>query len=594
MISKYKKQIKIVVILCVIAVILEGLLFGYKLVINKAFEKLHLVGNTTIEIGIDQIGIDETKDKDYTYLTVDKPIKEVNNISLKLKQKNQDVYIRVVGMMDKLMQKTDENHDTFRAYLTKPTNFEKIEIAYAKTQIDKENIEKIIINDNVDYVAKAEISMGEFFILLSILLVGYIIIEFYQWMTKKEQKIEIEKLFLILSLLMGTILTFISAPLAKYDEHAHFWRTYEIAIGNIVSDIRNEMPISVAMMAMGENKQTNVPEINYQTTKEKFNYDLNPEEKMPLPVGATAGNSPFSYLPPLVGTFLGNLLKLKPIITIYLGRLCNVVAYSLLLYFAIKLMPKNKWKQIIAIIGLFPMCLNLASSYSPDTTIISVAIFMLSYTMHLKFGERNIKWKDPVILGIATFILAICKIVYFPMLLLFFLLPKEKFKNTKTRILYLAIMIGVFVGAMGLWNLIPKGSAEITIRGSATEQFFYAISDPMRTAEALTNTILTQAQHFNKRRRLLLIANGRRMEYPYNLFINPFCLNGYCHFTKRRRQNRIRKERQNNIRSNFTIRNGADIYWILRFLDKSSLWNSRRNSRKIFSTDIATNSAFGF
>jgi len=220
--------------------ILEGILFGYKLVINKAFEKLHLVGNTTIEIGIDQIGIDETKDKDYTYLTVDKPIKEVNNISLKLKQKNQDVYIRVVGMMDKLMQKTDENHDTFRAYLTKPTNFEKIEIAYAKTQIDKENIEKIIINDNVDYVAKAEISMGEFFILLSILLVGYIIIEFYQWMTKKEQKIEIEKLFLILSLLMGTILTFISAPLAKYDEHAHFWRTYEIAIGNIVSDIRNE------------------------------------------------------------------------------------------------------------------------------------------------------------------------------------------------------------------------------------------------------------------------------------------------------------------------------------------------------------------
>lgn len=489
--SKWKTNLKVPVILFIICIILELLLFGYKIVIHKGFEKLHLIGNTPIEIGKEEIQIDATSDASYNYLIIKKEIKDVYNVSLKLKEKNVDMYIRIVGNMDKLMQKSNKEENNFKSYFNKPVDFNELQIAYPKTQMELDNIDKIIINSNVDYVPQAKISITEFAILFGISIGIYMIIKVYQWIAKTNRKLKLEHAFLMVSLVMGIILTFISAPLAEYDEHAHFWRTYEIASGNIISKMTNEFPTSVARMIIDENKNYHIKDINYQSTLEKFKNDLNPEDKTQLAVGATSGNSPFSYLPPLVGTFIGILLKIKPVIIIYLGRLCNVIAYSILMYFSIKLMPKKKWKQIIAIIGLFPMSINLAASYSPDTTIISVAIFMLSYIMHLKFGERKVKWKDSVVLGVCAFLLVICKIVYFPMLLLFFLIPKEKFSNQKMRILAFTVMIGIFLVGNGIWKLMPKGSGEVAIRASATEQLYYTISDPMRTLGVLANTLMT-------------------------------------------------------------------------------------------------------
>lgn len=486
-----KKYIKIPILLFIICILLELLLFGYKVVINKGFQALHLIGNTPIEIGKEQIQIDTTSDPDYNYLIVNQEIKEVYNVTLQLKEKNVDSYVRIVGNMDQLMQKSNQEEDNFKAYFNKAVEFKELQIAYPKTQIEENNIDKIIINSNVDYVPQAKISITEFAILFGIAIGIYMLVIGYQCLAKTNRKLKLENVFLMVSLLMGVILTFVSAPLAKYDEHAHFWRTYEIANGNLVSEITNEFPTSVARMIIDENKKYHINDINYQSTLEKFENDLNPEDKTALAVGATAGNSPFSYLPPLVGTFIGMVLKLKPVIIVYMGRLCNVIAYSILMYFSIKLMPKKKWKQIIAIIGLFPMSLNLAASYSPDTTIISVAIFMFAYVMHLKFGERKVQWKDPIILGISAFIIVICKIVYFPMLLLFFLIPKEKFANQKMRILAFVVMIGVFLAGNGIWKLVPQGSGEVAIRASATEQLYYTVSDPMRTLGIMANTVIT-------------------------------------------------------------------------------------------------------
>ncbi len=489
--EKAKKYIKIPILLFIVCMLLEVLLFGYKIVINKGYQSLHLIGNTPIEIKKEEIKIDTNLDANYNYLIVDKEIKEVYNISLNLKEKNQDIYIRVVENMDKLMQKSNREENTFKAYFNTATNFEGIKIAYPKNQIKEENIEKIVINSNLDYVDKAQISITEFVIFFGIAMGIYILIEICKWIAKTKHTIKLETTFLIISLLMGTIFTFISAPLAKYDEHAHFWRSYEIANGNLISNMTNEFPKSVAKMIIDENKVYHINDINYASTEEKFQNDLNKEEKAPLAVGATSGNSPISYLPTLVGTFIGILFNLKPVIIVYLGRLGNVIAYSMLMYFSIKIMPKNKWKKIIALIGIFPMCINLAASYSPDTTIISVAIFMLSYTMHLKFGERKLQGKDPVILGICTFILTICKIVYFPMLLLFFLLPKEKFEKTNKRWLFFAIMLGITIVGNGLWKVLPKGSGEVALRASSTEQLYYTLASPTRTLGVIGNTIIT-------------------------------------------------------------------------------------------------------
>lgn len=489
--KQWKKQLKIPILLLVLCVVLEIILFGYKIVLHKGFKALHLVENMPIEIAKEEIKIDDTSSTEYTYINVKKSIKEVYNVTLKLKEKNQDTYIRIVGNIDKLMEKSNKEQNSFKAYFNKPMNFEEIQIAYPKTQIAEENIEKIVINENVDYLPEAKIDLKELAIIIGSVMGIYLVVQIYIGLAKGDRTVKWEKAFLSISLIMGILMSIVTAPLAKYDEHAHFWRTYEIADGNLISDIRNEFPKSVEKMIIDEEGIYHIKDINYDSTREKFQYKLEPEEKVPLAVGATAGNSPLSYLPPLISTFIGIQLELKPIIMVYLGRICNVIAYSLLIYFSIRLMPKKKWKQMIGVIGLFPMCINLAASYSPDTTIIAVAIFMLSYVLHLKFGERQVNVKDGIILGLSTVVLMMCKIVYAPMILLFFLLPKNKFKNKKIRNIIFAFMIAIVILGNGIWKLVPRGAGATGVSTSATEQLYYTVADPMRTLGTFVNTIIT-------------------------------------------------------------------------------------------------------
>lgn len=489
--EKCKKYLKIPLILLGVCLLLELLLFGYKVVINKGFDALHLTGNTKIEISKEEIKIDENSDKNYNYLIVNKNFDSVYNVSLKLKKENEDMYIRVVGNVDQVMQKSNKEQDTFKAYFGKNgVTLKEIQIAYPKGQIDIENIDSIVINDNLDYVAEPSFSIKEFGILFGIAIAIYIFIKIIQYIHNTNIKLKVEYVFLIIALLFGSILTFVSAPLAKYDEHAHFWRTYEIASGHIISNMSNELPTSVSRMIIDENGQFHINDIDYKSTQEKLEMDLNPEDTTPLAVGATASNSPLSYIPQLIGTIIGKMLNLNPVIIVYLGRLANLIAFTALIYISIKLMPKKKWKQLIAIIGIFPMTLNIAASYSPDATIIAVAIFMLSYVLHIKYEREKVGIKEGIVLGITSMILAICKIVYFPMLLLFFLIPKEKFANKKARILSFTVMLIILIGGNLLWKSLPQNPGEIAIRTSGTEQLYYAMSNPMRDLGILSKTLI--------------------------------------------------------------------------------------------------------
>ena len=69
------------------------------------------------------------------------------------------------------------------------------------------------------------------------------------------------------------------------------------------------------------------------------------------------------------------------------------------------------------------MSLNLAATVSPDTIIISFTILAISYALHLKFEKEKINIIDIVLFSILCMIPTVCKIVYFPLLLLFFILP---------------------------------------------------------------------------------------------------------------------------------------------------------------------------
>ncbi|WP_330945596.1 DUF2142 domain-containing protein, partial [Streptococcus anginosus] len=75
---------------------------------------------------------------------------------------------------------------------------------------------------------------------------------------------------------------------------------------------------------------------------------------------ATNASSFIPYLPQVFGLTIAKILGSSVLSSIILGRLCNLLAYALLIRLAIK---KAKGKELLfASLGMLPMSVYLASS----------------------------------------------------------------------------------------------------------------------------------------------------------------------------------------------------------------------------------------
>lgn len=493
-----KNRIKVIskqlVIALIISLIIELGIMLYNVVINKIYTKFNFIGNNSIEISKQDLNI-EIENNETNIKVKNISNTKIYNIALILNKENKDVYMRVIMNNDaKFMPKENAKATKFKVYYLKGIETNEFSINYGEGTIEPDSIEKIVINDNLDYMPKIEFSVIQFLIIFIILEIIFIISLLYKMSETKNIKIKKEILFLYMALFIGIIFVFINVPQIRYDEHAHFWRAYEIARGNIISRTTNELPNSVIELFKRNDGTYPNKEFNYETLKEKISEPLNEENKIAFPVGATGSLTPISYIPQVIGILIGRVLNFSPMVILWLARMANLLCYIALVFLAIKIMPFEKWKWIIMIIALFPMTMNLAATVSPDTIIISTTLLAISYVFYLKNVVKKITMKNMIILGILFMIPIVCKIVYFPLCLLVFILPKDKFENKlKRNLYYILTALIIFVTYFALNKLVAKGDYAIAIRTNMTEQILFTISDLSRDFVTAINTFYSES-----------------------------------------------------------------------------------------------------
>lgn len=484
-----KNIFKVILIILIVSIALEGTIVLYNFVISKLYKKFHFIENQSIEI--EKSNLEITNDESSYYLNVRGIEQKIYNISLVMNDKNQDVYMRVIINNDaKFIPKENANATKFKVYFMSGIESNEFSITFPKTQIDLDNIQKIVINDNIDYMPTIKFSIIKTAIIFGCLLFVYAVIKIYKISNERDIKIKKEFIFFALSLVIGIILVFISAPQVRYDEHAHFWRAYEISCGNIISRTTNELPTSVIDLFRRDDGSYPNREFNYKTISQKTKDNLNADDVQIFPVGATGSLTPISYIPQVFGVIVGKVLRASPIVILWMGRLANLLMYIILVFLAIKIIPTEKWKSVIMIIALFPMSLNLATTLSPDTTILGVTLLAIAYVLYLKFNVKTIKLKHIFLLSILFMVPTVCKIVYFPLFLLFFILPKEKFTTKTNRLISFLGMLGiVFIPYLILNKLVSFGDYAIAIRTNMTEQILFAASSLSGLVKTGINTV---------------------------------------------------------------------------------------------------------
>lgn len=291
---------------------------------------------------------------------------------------------------------------------------------------------------------------------------------------------KIENIFLMVAPLTCIFFLVTMPTFKNHDEYYHWLKAYEVSQGTLMTP--QEDGVQGSMMPEGVSKvfPTDWTTLDYQTMKELLGVKLNEDNKGILNPETAAVYSFVQYIPQATGIALARLVTDNVYLITYGGRIVNMIFALLVLYFAIKLMPFGK--KLLLIPAMIPIVIEGFTSLSPDAMTISVAFFYIAYILHLAFGDKEqLGIKEKAILLISSIVIALCKIVYIPLVGLILIIPKEKFKNqgNKNKILNFCVIAGIAVIINLIWLAISSRYLSTFREGDSKIQVLLALQNPI-------------------------------------------------------------------------------------------------------------------
>lgn len=335
-----------------------------------------------------------------------------------------------------------------------------------------------ILGDSISHKGQVYIAI----IVISVIFFGISLL-----ILKKKNITEV-KAFLYTVPILYVIVCLVLPMSRAHDELYHWFRSYDIVQGNLLTEVNENnnavgtFPINVRFLFRDKKSWE---QIKYGDVIDSLSMELDGDEAK-IDLSTVAVYSPTQYIPQVIGIGVGKLLSNVPMIMAYLGRLFNMIFSIVLLYFAIKITPIGK--KIFLSLSYFPILMEGMTSFSPDAMTISVAFLFIAYVFKIAFGENKVKIRDYVIIGILGVILSLCKIVYLPMILLIFMIPKERFSSKKEKWI---LLIGIFVLCVVVnlvWLNIASKYLFAYKEGETKEQVKYVLTEPVQYIKTLVYT----------------------------------------------------------------------------------------------------------
>ena len=165
-----------------------------------------------------------------------------------------------------------------------------------------------------------------------------------------------------------------------------------------------------------------------------------------------------------------------PILITYLARAFNLISFAILTIIGLKLLPK--FKLFAMLVLLSPVVLSGATTISADGITNAILFLFISYIVNIIYNKKTVAFKDKIALYLISFMIAMCKIVYFPFLAFIFLIPKSQFKSNKDNWIFkISLFVFGIILSLG-WLYIA--SAFLNSQSSTSElQVKYVLSHPL-------------------------------------------------------------------------------------------------------------------
>ena len=293
------------------------------------------------------------------------------------------------------------------------------------------------------------------------------------------KKVKLENQFLIFGIIFGICYSIIIPMWGTPDEPTHYLRANEISHGHLISEKIDNQVGDYLPTNTHELYDFDVFSIKYSKVFSKIELKESNEYAF-HGFANTALYSYVCYLPQSIGILIGRGLRLPMLIGAYLGRLFNYLTWLFIMYMAIKYIPFGK--RIVFMVAFLPMQMQEAICLSPDCLINSLSIGLIAYVIYHMHKNKKLDTKDYLLGSLITILISLLKIVYLPLCLLVFLIPKERFNSAKDKYIKIGILAAVCVLLNLIWLKISSGfliefnegvNSSLQVSGILTHPFNY-------------------------------------------------------------------------------------------------------------------------
>lgn len=336
---------------------------------------------------------------------------------------------------------------------------------------------------------RSNIRVTIFVVVLGIMIVGVYVISYIIY---KKKDLKIETIFLMITPFVCLFFLITMPTFKNHDEYFHWVKAYEVSQGCLMTPVEDEIQGSMMPTSVPNVCPKDWIEMNYQEVAKKLknSLPLDKETKEIVDTQTAAVYFGIPYIPQAVGIAIARIFTDNTYLITYVGRLTNMIAAMVLLYFAIKIMPFGK--KLLLIPTMIPIATEAFSSLSLDAMTISMSFLYIAYILQLAFGKKEkIEIKEKITLLVMSIIVALCKIVYLPLVGLILIIPKEKFKNknNKSKLIDFCMIAGVAVIINLIWLKIANGYLSNFREGDSKIQILLALQNPIQYIQTFIYTI---------------------------------------------------------------------------------------------------------
>jgi uncharacterized membrane protein len=268
-------------------------------------------------------------------------------------------------------------------------------------------------------------------------------------------------LFLFIGLIFGFQFVFTNPPWQTNDEDRHFFNAYALTRGIIGPQLKDSTIGQYLPKKLIESVNS-FQSISFSDTVkirksvfEDFKAIDTEQDSLVFWRNPTSTITPFAYIPSALGIMVGKALYKSPIEIGWYGRAGSLLAYLLIVFFAIRILPYGK--PLLAVSALTPMALYQAASVSYDGMSFALLFLYFALVIKCSYTEKGLGLKYVLSLITVALLQRFCKDGYSILFFVALVLPWTSFGhgNSDSRRNYVILVVGLIAASLlpsFLWN----------------------------------------------------------------------------------------------------------------------------------------------